>query len=65
MNDPEEVRCNRVRQLFLARSAPRIANQVLIFYGWLEQNHPELLPKKQGDPYQHLKVNLHGLYEDK
>jgi hypothetical protein len=35
----------------------------LLFYRWLEQHHPELLPRGQGDPYQHLRVDLEGLYK--
>jgi hypothetical protein len=32
---------------------------------WLGGHHPELLPQgKPGDPYQHLKVDLHGLFRD-
>jgi hypothetical protein len=55
----------RVRQLFEARpSEQRTETGVLLFYGWLEQHHPELLPTGQGDPYQHLKSDLSGLYKN-
>ena len=36
----------------------RARNHVLEFYGWLEQNRPELLRRGRGDAYQHLQVDL-------
>jgi hypothetical protein len=36
----------------------RTEDGVFNFYGWLEQNRPELLDKGQGDPYQLLKADL-------
>ena len=59
----EAVRAARVRQLFEARYAEeRTETGVLLFYTWLKKYYPELLAKKeQGDPYQHLKVDLTGL----
>lgn len=60
----EAVRGARVRRLF--EEIPledRSENGVLLFYGWLYQHHPELLPKGLGDLYQHLKVDLSGLYK--
>lgn len=64
-NDPEAVRVALVRQLFGAGSYPRDGTGVLIFFVWLEKNRPELLPRhKLGDPYQHLKVDLGGLFTD-
>ena len=64
-NEPEDVRLAQVRQLFRAGSYPHSGTGVLIFFGWLEKNRPELLPKdKLGDPYQHLKVDLAGLFTD-
>jgi hypothetical protein len=61
----EAVRVARVRQLFEARFAEeRTETGVLLFNVWVKKHYPELLPKeKQGDPYQHLKVDLTGLYE--
>jgi hypothetical protein len=41
-------------KLWLQRPAKdRTGNHVLIFYGWLEQNRPELVPVTRGgkDPY--------------
>ena len=38
----------------------RTENQVLVFYGDLEKTRPELLKRGHGDPYQQLKVDLHG-----
>ena len=47
--------------LFLQRPPEkRTENDVLAFYGWLEQNRRELLKRGQGDPYQQLKVDLRG-----
>lgn len=64
----EGVRRVRVRQLFLARYARHhnkpTANDVLLFFAWLQGHYPHLLPKgRQGDPYRHLKVDLKGLYD--
>jgi hypothetical protein len=55
-----------VRRLFVERLPPggRIRNNLLKFYGWLERNYPELFPREKGDPYQHLKSDLKGLYKD-
>jgi hypothetical protein len=62
--DSETVRIARVRQLWEARpSDERTETGVLIFYGWLEKHLPELLPSGPGDPYQHLKADLAGLYQ--
>ena len=53
-----------MRQLFVARHPNnRTANDVLVFFGWLQQHSADLLPPGQGDPYQHLKVDLSGLYD--
>jgi hypothetical protein len=52
--DPEAVRRARVRQLFTARHPEKVTeDDVLLFFRWLQQHHPEILPKgKHGDPYQ-------------
>lgn len=64
-NDSEAVRVARVRQLWNARPyAERTGTQVLMFYGWLEKHYPDLLKHGKGDPYQHLKVDLRGLWKD-
>jgi hypothetical protein len=52
-------------QLFEARPIEdrRSEASLLAFYAWLEKYHPELLSKeKWGDPYEHLKSELKGLY---
>jgi len=61
----EGVRRIRVRQLFVAHYPDRpTQNEVLVFSGWLAGHYPHLLPReKQGDLYQHLQSDLHGLYE--
>jgi hypothetical protein len=64
-NDKEEVRRARVRQLFEARyPGERTETDVLAFYGWLKEHHPELLPRKRhGSRYQDFKSDLYGLYK--
>ena len=63
--DPEAVRVARVRQLWEARQLKeRTGMQVLIFYGWLKEHYPDLLKRGHGDPYQHLKSELNGLWKD-
>ena len=60
--DSEELRRERVRQLFVARHpGKRTANDILNFSLWLQKHNPDLLPK-QGNPYHHLKADLDGLY---
>ena len=60
--DPDAMRRERVRELFLVRCpAKRTANDVLIFFLWLQRCSPDLLPKR-GAPYHHLKTDLDGLY---
>jgi hypothetical protein len=56
----------KVRELWLDRQPEnkRSANDVLIFYGWLERNWPELLTTGHGDPLKHLKADLAGLWKD-
>jgi hypothetical protein len=60
----EASRRARLRQLFAVHaSGPRSESHVLLFYRWLRQLHPELLPTEPGDVYEHLKADLEGLYE--
>jgi hypothetical protein len=62
--DPDALRREHVRQLFVARCpVKRTANDVLNFFLWLKQRGPNLLPRgKRGDAYQRPKVDLSGLY---
>jgi hypothetical protein len=65
-NDPEAIRRARVRQLFTARH-PKEATKddVFLFFKWLQQHYPEMLPKgKHDDPYPDLRADLDGLYQD-
>jgi hypothetical protein len=32
----------------------RTSDEIVAFYGWLENNRPELLNRRRGDPYQNL-----------
>ena len=63
-NCSETLRRERLRQLFQARLSEELTETgVLLFYRWLKKYHPELLPpEKHDDPYQHLRVDLAGLY---
>jgi hypothetical protein len=63
--DSEELRRARVRQLFKTLPLEELTETgVLIFYRWLGKYHPELLLRKeQDDPYQHLRMELEGLYK--
>ena len=64
-NDKEEVRRARVRQLFETRyPGERTETEVLAFYGWLTEHHPELLlQKRHGSRYQDFKSDLLELYK--
>lgn len=61
----EKDKREKLRELWLDRPEDkRTANDVLIFYGWLERNWPELLTRDHEDPYQQLKSDLAGLWSD-
>jgi hypothetical protein len=62
-NSHEAVRVAQVRQLWQERYSPeeRTVTRVLIFCLWLQQYRQDLVPRVEGDPYQHLKVDLKGL----
>lgn len=60
----EAVRVLRVRQLFEARSnEERSETGILLFYGWIENHYPHLLPTGRGDRVQQLKADLVGLFK--
>ena len=63
--DSEGLRRARVRQLFETLLPEELTETgVLLFYRWLEKYHPELLVRKeQDDPYEHLRMELQGLYK--
>jgi hypothetical protein len=64
--DPEAAHVACVRQLFTARQ-PKEATEhdVFLFFKWLQQHHPEILPKaKHGDPYQELRADSDGLFQE-
>lgn len=51
----------RLIELWLRRpQEERTDTGILLFYKWVEENHPELLKRGSGDPYQYLKVDLTG-----
>jgi hypothetical protein len=64
-NDSEVVRRERGRLLFERRLSGELTETgVLLFYRWLRKDHPELLLcTKRNDPYQHLRMELEGLYK--
>jgi hypothetical protein len=41
----------------------RTGNDLLMFYGWPQQNRPDLL-KHRGDPFQQLKIDLSDEWQD-
>jgi hypothetical protein len=54
----------QVLSLWLRRPpAKRTGSDVLMFYSELFTSRPELLKQGEGDPYQQLKVDLHGHIE--
>jgi hypothetical protein len=63
-NDMEAMRLARVRQLFGEfQNNDRSETGVLKFYCWLQDHYPHLLPPAHvGDAFEHLKVDLSGLY---
>ena len=64
MKQSEQVRLERVRELFgTYASGVRDETGVLLFYAWLEKYRRDLLPTGPGDPYEHLKMDLKGLYK--
>ena len=61
--DAEANRRTRVRKLFEVRpSAERTEGGILSFFAWVDKNHPDLLPRGPGDPFEKLKADLKGLY---
>ena len=56
----EDERIARLRQVWLQQRPKEKAteNDVIAFYGWLEHNRPELLSRRNGDPYWNLKRDL-------
>jgi hypothetical protein len=64
-SDSEVVRRARVRQLFETVLSEELTETgVLLFYRWLKKYHPELLVRnEQDDPYDHLRMELEGLYK--
>jgi hypothetical protein len=61
----EYLRLDHVRQLFgtYTSGGPRDETGVLLFYAWLEKYRRDLLPTGPGNPYEHLKMDLEGLYK--
>ena len=63
MRDNERLR--QLVPLWLERPEnKRMEKDLIVFYGWLEQNRPELLKRRYGDPYQQLKVDVGKLIRE-
>jgi hypothetical protein len=63
--DKNAIRISELRRLWLQRPADqRTENDVVVFYGYLEQRLPHLLDRRRSDPYQNLKSDLRGLIHD-
>jgi hypothetical protein len=61
--DPDALRRTVVRQMYEARPArERTEAGMFLFYRWLANRYPELLPEGNGDRFEHLKEDLKGLY---
>jgi hypothetical protein len=59
-------RRNEVRRIFQTIYPNGTAAEVLLFYAWLEENGPDLLPPvDQGDQFQRLKADLEGLWSNR
>ena len=62
----DEQRRSQLIALWRKRAAEkRPEDDILAFYGELEREHPQLLKRGRGDPYQQLKVDLRGHIEPK
>jgi hypothetical protein len=56
----DHARRQRLIALWQQRFLPeeRTEAKVSVFCAWLEQNHPQLLERGHGDPYQQLNIDL-------
>ena len=55
----EDERLRQLISLWLDRPEHRrTENDVVVFYRWLEEYHPELLKRRESDTYQQLNVDL-------
>ena len=55
----EDERLRQLISLWLDRPVHRrTENDVVIVYRWLEEYHPELLKRRESDPYQQLMADL-------
>jgi hypothetical protein len=63
-NEADAKRRREVRDLFLALPENERTGQLaaLNFCHWLERNRPDLLVRRKGAPYQHVKSDLSGLW---
>ena len=61
MKDDERIR--RLIPLWLKRPEnQRTAKDLVIFYRWLEENHPELLKRHNDDEFRQLEADLRGFF---
>ena len=55
----EDGRLHQLISFWLDRPEHRrTENDVVVFYRWLEEYHPELLKRRESDPYQQLMADL-------
>ena len=61
----EDERLHQLISFWLDRPEHRRTdNDVVVFYRWLEEYHPELLRRRESDPYQQLMVDLREYIRD-
>jgi hypothetical protein len=61
MEMTDSARREQLLKLWLERPVEeRTDTDIVIFYRWLQENHPDFLKKGHGDPYQHLRVDVTG-----
>ena len=63
MAKKNDGRVNEVRRIFQKLYPNATSNEVAVFYHWLEDNGPTLLPTgRNGDSFLQLKLELQGLW---
>jgi hypothetical protein len=66
MKDKEKERKAQILSLWNQRpDGKRTENDVPLFYGEMEHTFPQLLNRRDGDPYRNLHADLRGLIEER
>jgi hypothetical protein len=64
MSPADLARVNDLRRTFQKLYPNATANEVMVFHGWLMENHRDLLPPPvDGDTFQQLREELRGLWD--